>query len=324
MKKTGEEGRFGGPKAFNLVFLALVGCALATAAGAMAGLRQFHMLPAPPLTATYCMDEKFAWLEQAELKRADMIAIGSSATWRNLDMDSFVESGAASRPVNAAMCYLRMNQTAFYGEYLLDRLPEVETVVTVVSPRDFEGCDSDRSDFFDARTGDWYMFDGIYPWWLYASNMKPRVFASDVIRLARMRHLQSEEDLLDNDRYGSSFQHKTLPWSEDVTFADSCFSALTRLEAVVADRGGRLIVATIPIQPEWHRNFDADGAKVQHWIAGIEDAVRLPETVVVRGDLLPFTDAQFGDHIHILAGSVRAFSDTIASGSTPQLAKAGD
>src|SRR5690606_2462792 len=65
-------------------------------------------LPAAPITATYCIDEKFKYLAEQDLDDVDVLAVGSSVTWRNLDMRPLVARGLADNPINAAPCYLHM------------------------------------------------------------------------------------------------------------------------------------------------------------------------------------------------------------------------
>lgn len=308
-----------GSRTFNFVFLGIVLAAFVAALAGAIALNRMNILPATPLTATYCIDEKLAWMADADLPDADLIAVGSSATWRNLDMRVFVDAGLTRHPINAAPCFLRMNQTAFYAGYLLDRMPLVRTVMTVVTPRDFEACDTEPREFVSPSDADLMLFDGITPWWLYVTNFKPRVFARDIQRLNKMRRTGAEPNTVDSGVYGSSRQNYPIDWREDAHMVDSCFASLTELERTVEAHHARLIVATLPLQPEWSRRFDRDGKKEARWTAGVAQALRYPDTVLVRGDRLEYDDSRFSDHVHLLGRWVTPYSEYLAQTAKAQL-----
>ena len=87
---------------------------LVASAGFAVGLRWLErqeLAPPPPFVGTDCIDGKLAFLKDAELDRAELVAVGSSVTMRNLDLAVFARSGSV--PLNAAPCYLYAGQTAF-------------------------------------------------------------------------------------------------------------------------------------------------------------------------------------------------------------------
>jgi hypothetical protein len=96
--------------------------------------------------------------------------VGSSVTWRNLDMSAFRHKGLAQRPLNAAPCYLHIGETAYYTEFLLSHMKKVKTVLSVVSRRDFEQCSSPKDGFFSATLANAYVFDGLSPFPIYLTN----------------------------------------------------------------------------------------------------------------------------------------------------------
>ena len=104
------------------MFLSLLGTALLVLL--LLALATTNRLPAPPLTATACIDEKLAFARSAALGEATLIAVGSSATWRNLDMQRLEQAMPTGRALNVATCYLYVDQTAFLSELLLERAAE--------------------------------------------------------------------------------------------------------------------------------------------------------------------------------------------------------
>ena len=81
--------------------------------GALAALLALDRLTPPPVSGTWCIDNRFAWLrERPDWKNASLIAVGSSATLRNLNfrvVSSTVQQWGA---VNAAPCFLTVNQNS--------------------------------------------------------------------------------------------------------------------------------------------------------------------------------------------------------------------
>jgi hypothetical protein len=112
-------------------------------------------LAAPPLTATACIDEKMNFLRNRDLSQVRVMAAGSSATWRNLDMAAFGLDPA--RALNAAPCFLHIDQTDFFVNSLMEIMPKLQSVITVVAPRDFESCDPQETQFFEPVLGSWFL-----------------------------------------------------------------------------------------------------------------------------------------------------------------------
>jgi hypothetical protein len=167
---------------FATILVAMVGFAVA-----LAMLDRAGTLPPPPLTANVCIDEKFKFLADNDVRGTDLLAVGSSVTWRNLDMTAFKKSGLAKRPLNAAPCYLHISETVSYTSFLLKQMSNVRTVVTVVASRDFEQCSAPREHFFSEALAAAYVFDGLPSFPIYLANFKPHKFLADVLRIKQMR-----------------------------------------------------------------------------------------------------------------------------------------
>ncbi len=115
-------------------FLGGVVLAVAALYGALTLLDADDRLSPPPVSGTWCIDARFAWLKSdPQWSDANFIAVGSSTTWRNLDFSVAPPALKQGGIVNAAPCFLRMNQTRYVAGYLLDHAPAVKTLLTVVA-----------------------------------------------------------------------------------------------------------------------------------------------------------------------------------------------
>ena len=92
---------------FLLAFLGLFLGGIGALAGLHMALAHQALLPPPPLAATDCIDGKLALLREAPLEDRTLIAVGSSVTWRNLDMGLLEQRLPGVRAYNAAPCLSR-------------------------------------------------------------------------------------------------------------------------------------------------------------------------------------------------------------------------
>jgi hypothetical protein len=223
--------------------------------GTITLLTATQRLPAPPVSGTYCIDEKLAWLKNnPEIFKSNMVAVGSSTTWRNLDF-SVLSPGARSALggiVNAAPCQLRANQTRFMVEYLLQRRPEIHTIMTILSPRDMEVCSTTPAAFFEPDIVDAYFDDKIPDLWIYFRNLRAESFISDIVHLPSRRQVE-----LIYDRFGSGPLTVDKPnlWFP-FTPEPSCYRELRNLAVDLRARNIQFLVVTFPVMPDWTRQHD--------------------------------------------------------------------
>jgi hypothetical protein len=269
-------------------------------------------LPAPPVTATYCIDEKFKFLAEHDIDDADLIAVGSSVTWRNLDMRPFIARGLAERPVNAAPCYLHMDQVAFFTGFLLDHMHDVETVVSVVAPRDFADCNETDRAFFARERAARYVFEGGSPLPLYFTNLRPISFFRDAIGTAERRRNSATHAPLVMDPYGAGPIVGRTEWTEVPWLDDRCFAALGRFEAMLAARGVRLVVVSFPPSPGWTQRNDPEGALTEDFEARLGEALGEPGTLLAPSERFTYEDALYFDYVHLQWPGAQQFSAAVA------------
>jgi hypothetical protein len=298
---------------FNLAFVSVVLAGWALVGAVLALLKAADSLPPTPLTATPCMNAKFDFLRaqaaSGRLQRANLLAVGSSVTGRNLDMAALVAERPDLEPLNAATCFLHVDQTAYLAAFLLDRLPAVETLLVVLAPRDFEHCPPQDTAFFDDEAVDAFVMHGASPVWSYATGLQPRSFFQVGWWLTRNDELR---EALSVDRWGSTPLTRRLHWMPEPAFDERCFEALATLRRVAVERGVRLVLVHFPVQPEWRRRFDPQG----HLVAAFRG--RVARTVAGEGVTIVDTDAtrlraeDFADPMHLLWSSAPIFTRHVA------------
>ena len=282
----------------------------AATAIAMLALYSADRLVAPPLAATDCIDEKLAFLREQKLETIALMAVGSSATWRNLDAREFAPV-VAGPSLNAAPCYLYVHQTAACADMLLARATAVETVVTFLHPRDFEACSPADASVVD-RELTLAFLDGRAPGWaIHAINFRLDHIVREAFEIRAQRD-PSNGLTVANDAHGRSPMPQPYDFFPPPVFDERCFAALSDLETVVRASGARLVIASLPVMPEWARRYDPDGAIVSEWTTRIE-ARLAPPTLFVDGARLSYSDDDFADAVHLTAEAGSRFSRYVAS-----------
>ena len=289
--------------AWALVFLSVGGVGLTM-------LDRAGRLPPPPLTATNCIDEKFKFLHDSAIRDPDLIAVGSSVTWRNLDFSVLERRhGNRVRALNAAPCYLTVNETAFLTRFYLDNMPSVRVVLSVFAMRDFEGCRGAGA-FFDVDVARRYIVEGKPAWHLYFLNFRPYVFLKDVVRIRDMRTGANVTGPLNMDRFGSGPLFLTPPEiRSDVWTSPDCFDRLERMAHEIEERGVKWVVALLPPMPAWLEAYDPGGARDRTWRESVAERLRGTQAIVMDGrNGPPVKDRNFSDPAHLHWASVPTFT----------------
>ena len=288
-----------GSRRFLLAFLILVLAGVAAVAAAHVALARHGLLPEPPLAATRCIDEKFLMLREAPLDDRTLLAVGSSTTWRNLDVALLERRLPGTRAYNAAPCYLHADQTAFLAEFLLERMPQVDTVLAVMAPRDFEGCPASQTDFFDPDLAGAFLSRAVPVWLPYVSGFRPPYLWREARTTWRGGPPHPGETARE-DATGSSILTEKQNWRPPLVIDPGCYEGLTRLEAAAARHGARLVVATLPVMPAWAAAEDPDGTGTGRWMRDVAGALKRDDSLLIDGRPLGWGDERFADPVHVL------------------------
>lgn len=277
--------------------------------GLLVALQRTGNLPPPAIANNICIDEKLAFLRDHPPQEPNLLIIGSSVGWRHFDSEAVADEAPGVRPLNGAFCGLRVNQTAFAANWLLDRLPTVRDVVMIASPQDFETCTSYPAAAFDRGAADSFVFEHAWRWGYYFRHFDPVSLVRNANRIKAMRRRE-----LTFTRYGDgplvlATDGGSLEYGEVRRLEGACFAALRSMALEIAGRGQRFLVVTTPLNPKWKEIYDSDAAIRTNLERGI--AASLADTgakhwngdVGMRMELAAFTDA-----IHLRWSAVREFS----------------
>jgi hypothetical protein len=267
-------------------------------------------LPAPPLTATFCIDEKFKFMREAVARKPNLLAVGSSVTWRNLDFSTLRNAGEKSvRPLNGAPCYLKVHETAFLTDFYLNNIPSVQNVVTIFAMRDFEDCKANPA-FFKRAAARRYVFDGWPAWHLYFLNFRPKLFFRDMFNIKEMRSGTDIRNPINMDSFGSSPLLITPPEvHQDVATTPECFDHLEVMARNLAARNITWSVVLMPPMPAWLKAYDPAGKRDHEWRKTIAKRLQGTGAILVDARSGPITeDRNFVDPAHLHWSSVPIFS----------------
>jgi hypothetical protein len=308
---SGSAGDVAAYRRFNFVFLALVAGAWIVLFGSLLALAAVDRLPAPPVAGTPCMDAKFefykAWLNDSYREQIDLLAVGSSVTARNLDTSALLEVRPHLHPFNAAMCYLHVDQTAFLAAWLIDRLPNVRTVLMIAAMRDFKNCARQDRAFFETQRASDFVFGDFPGALVYATSLRPGA----LLRMAR-GVIDNEKETLRFTAWGDWPMTRLNKWLPEPEADPDCLPALRQLEEQLAKRGVRLVFVHFPTEPKWHRVMDPDGRLIAAHRERVRRTLTHPGTLIINGDDHVAAPAHYADPAHLFWPYTAAFTRFIA------------
>jgi hypothetical protein len=293
-------GSTSGTRRRSIVYLGafLVAAAVSVTSfyGAVAVLHALDRLSPPPVAGTWCIDSRFTWLRHdRRWKQANLIAVGSSTTWRNLDFEVLPAEMKHRGAVNAAPCFLTVNQVRYMVEYLLDRDSRPATIVTVLTPRDVEGCSRNRTEFFDPDIATQYLESDGYGWWLYFRNFR---FKDILLHAVYADQRRSE---MAYDAFGSGPLKRERPDAGRPFNPESrCYAELTRLARLLDAKGVQFIAVLFPVMQGWADRHDPSGTTRAHFKSGVKSALAATKAILVDGMAKwRVPDAAFADPVHL-------------------------
>jgi hypothetical protein len=300
----------------------LVGGALSVSGifGVFLLLQAKGRLPPPPIANNICIDEKLRFLRDrpSMAESRNLLVVGSSVAWRSIDAGAMVESAQDLQPLNGGFCSLRINQALYVGDWLLQRLPAVRSVVLVASPFDFEGCESRPAAPFDRASADEYVYGGTSKWPFYLRYFDVLSMLRNAMHISDMRKDPDHAIPLIFDEFGdgpldTEASKPTLIYGAVGKLDRSCFKALGAFAKRMESSGREFAVVTTPLHPDWKEQFDAHGRIRQELRQSITNALVQTGGTYWDGDAkVPFGKDAFTDAVHLRWSAAGSFSRVVA------------
>jgi hypothetical protein len=220
-------------------------------------------LPPPPLSNNVCTDEKLVFFRENPPTEPNLLVIGSSVAWRNIDSSVIARELAGRQPLNAGFCGMQVHQSAFVADWMLRHWPSVDQLIFVVSPLDYTECRS-TDVVFNQADADRFVFEGAGAWTFYLRYFDPVSLNRNIKRQAEDRE---QARVLKINRTFTKYGDGPLDTNENrglfygpLPALDSiCFDALRKFAIRLAGEGRELLVVATPIHPKWKSQYDPHG-----------------------------------------------------------------
>jgi hypothetical protein len=278
----------------------------------LVSLESVGRLPPVQLANNLCIDEKLEFLRSAPTFTPTVLAVGSSVTWRTLDGEAVERAaGGQAKFLNGGFCGLKINEAAFTARYFIARYPTIREVVTILAPQDLTECRTTRPQLFDTVDVDRYVYGGASVFGLYLKYFDPFTFVKNIFIM------HSKEVFrwgLTFDRFGTSpidtkEVRRNLVYGKLEAFDSACFNELRDLAAELHAGGRRLVIATMPLHPEWIQRYDLAHRVTAELERRIGDAITgKSATLWTPGRTFALHQEDFVDAIHIRWSAAKNYS----------------
>lgn len=293
---------------------------IATAYGALAMVWP-DSLPAPAISRLVQIDEKLRFLRRHPDLDPQILAVGSSITWRQIDGNAFESpSNGPGSFLNGGTGLLKVHQTRDLLEFYLERFAKVGTVLILTGPPDFADCTREPAALLDHDDAGAYAFDNWPEAYFYFRYFSPQRYLRTAMTLAGRRAPYAGDLFLDDYGSGPLQVPKTMqrglrygPIEEDPT----CVSALVGLSHRMAALDVRLVVVFAPIHPDYRKRYPEVVAWVDTVASNLAAATVRDDTRIIRlANDTEFQADDFFDAFHLQWPAVQRLSETISSAMT--------
>jgi len=298
-------------------FVGLLGGAFLTfalIAGGLESLVWIDRLPAPPITKVEFLDEKLRFLREHQDLDPTFVVVGSSMALRQFDGQPFASRLGGQHVLNGASALIKVHQTRFLTSFYMEHFPNLQTIVLMLGPPDFENCTTMPAQLFDPDDASGYAFKHEVAAPLYLRYFAP------VLYLRRARNFQERRVPLQGEFWMDEYGSSPLQWTPEMikglrygalNFDRFCVDHLLRLVAEVKAKGIRPVVVFSPVHPDYRRQYPEAVNRMREIAHTVEsehredvDLFNLSESDFEAGD--------FFDAVHLQWTAVQKYSDKLA------------
>lgn len=282
-------------------------------------------LPAPAISRVDHLDEKLRFLRAHPKLDPEILAVGSSITWRQLDGGT-IES-KLDRPgifLNGATTHLQVHQTRdLIEQFYLPHYKNVRTLVVLTSLPDFDDCTEQPPDMLEARDAARYVFKHWPAGVFFLRYFSPGRYIRTGLRLAD-RRIPYQGDMY-MDKYGSSpvavsNERRRLLGLRfgEIGTDPRCTEKLVKLSKEVSKRGIHLLIVFSPIHPEYRKEFPNSFAQLTSIARIVRKTTENDDTQVMELEAdKRFKADDFYDAFHLQWPAVRKLSAILAPMMSP-------
>lgn len=303
---------------YLLSLFAGAGGALAVFCLMLMGLHTTQNLPPPAFSNSLCVDEKLSFLRDNPVDNPNLLVIGSSVAWRHVDGDTLASDIPGARPLNGAFCGLHANQSIYVANWLLERHPTTERVVMIVDPEDFAGCWKSRTEVFNRRDADDYVYNESWHWKYYMRYFSPGSLIRNAKTVKAQRADLIEFDPLVFNRYGdgplNTENSRELLYGKPEALDQTCFQALKSLASHLDAQDRKFLVVSTPLNPDWKAKYDPQGSVMAEFSSEIIRALAGTDATYWNADKeWQASSESFIDAIHMRWSTVKKFTHVLAN-----------
>jgi hypothetical protein len=283
-------------------------------------------LPPPAISRLAVIDEKLRFLRDRPELDPEILAVGSSITWRQLSGAEF-ERGGSVRFLNAGMVKLKTHQTAAMAEFFLDRYRRVGDLVTLVSLPDFEDCSDDATVMFDPGDALRYAFDRWPESYFYLRYFDLHRYVRTAQTLAEKRVPLTGELYIDD--YGSGPIQISREIDLGLRYADiapdaKCTAALIALVQKAAARDVDVTIVFSPVHPHYRTLYPGSVQAMEQLVAEVRSgASAYGAKVISLFDDPRFVAHDFYDAFHLQWDAVDDLSRVVADALQDRVSSIG-
>lgn len=280
-----------------------------------------HLRPqnliAPAISSVESVNEKFRFLRNRPDLDPQVIAVGSSITWRHID-GAALSAGTGASVLNGATGLLAVHQTRALTRLYMDLYPRAATFVMLTSLTDFGAC---------TRNGTLFRPDDAAA---YIRRERAELFFYlKYLTLARYyaaaRSWPEATTPFTGDRwldaYGSSpmqvadrgLRYGALP------FDATCVEELKRFSSELRARGRQLAVVVMPARPEYLARYPDAAMQLDTVIDEAEPQFRTDGNLLVDFRDVAVESADFWDAFHLQWSAVRRINPALTAKLMPFL-----
>ncbi|MGP3722278.1 hypothetical protein SAMN05421763_11024 [[Luteovulum] sphaeroides subsp. megalophilum] len=289
--------------------MVLMAGALAAAFTAAAAIWPDRM-PPPAISGSIATDEKLKYLRDRGREPVDVLAIGSSITWKHLDGAPF--DGRVGNFVNGGTAYLQVHEIRTFTRFYLDLYPRISQVVMLSALPDYGTC-AGEGRIMDLEDAASYVRGRMPEAWFYMRYFAPLRY----VLQARRR----SERLKPYDAFGYWLdRHGTTPSMlptevgydlryDEIALDPACLEALDGLNRDLTARGVTFTLVMTPVAPRYSDLHPATTRATER----IESFARSRGIRLIDffGDP-SFEDADFWDAFHMQWPAARRLSREVA------------